>query len=135
MKSVERDLASYMEAVHPKQSLTDEAGGAWQSSLFQTLKRILSNPEPETFKTEWNTLLAFFHKHADEMFNENFMFRFQSTWKGSAKDYTTFRHLVYLAIRTANPQTRQQEARDIVLDRIVQGLDAQGATNLVNYYS
>jgi hypothetical protein len=135
MKSVERDLVSYMEAVHPKQAVNDEAGGAWQGSLFQTLKRILGNPDPEAFKTEWNTLLAFFHKHRDEMFNENFMFRFQSTWKGSAKDYTTFRHLVYLAIRTANPQTRQKEARDIVLDRITQGLSAQASTNLVNYYS
>lgn len=135
MKNIERDLLSYMEAVHPKQIITDEVGGAWQSSLFQTLKRILGNPDPEEFKVEWNTLLAFFHKHSAEMFNENFMFRFQHTWKGSAKDYVAFRNLVYTVIRTADPQTRQKESRDIVLDRITQGLDAQAATNLVNYYS
>ena len=134
MKSVELDLANYMEAVHPSKTVTGEFGAGWQNSLYQTLKRVINNTNPDTFKVEWNTLLNFFHRHQDEMFNENFIFRFGANWKGSAKDFTAFRHLVYLAVRTADPKTRQKEARDFSINRVIQGMPAHAANNLINFY-
>lgn len=134
MKSVELDLANYMEAVHPSKTVTGEFGAGWQNSLYQTLKRVINNTNPDTFKVEWNTLLNFFHRHQDEMFNENFIFRFGANWKGSAKDFTAFRHLVYLAVRTADPKTRQKEARDFSINRVIQGMPVHAANNLINFY-
>lgn len=135
MKTVERDLISYMESVDPKKSVSAEHGAEWQHSLFQTIKRVVNNPDPEAFKVEWAALLAFFHKHADAMFNENYMFRFQANWKGSPKDFNQFRHLVYMAIRTANPATRKKEFNDCNFGRTSSILPAAAANNLINFYS
>lgn len=135
MKTVERDLISYMESVDPKKSVSAEHGAEWQHSLFQTIKRVVNNPNPEEFKVEWAALLAFFHKHADAMFNENYMFRFQANWKGSPKDFNQFRHLVYMAIRTANPATRKKEFNDCNFGRTSSILPAAAANNLINFYS
>lgn len=135
MKTVERDLISYMESVDPKKSVSAEHGAEWQHSLFQTIKRVVNNPDPEAFKVEWAALLAFFHKHADTMFNENYMFRFQANWKGSPKDFNQFRHLVYMAIRTANPATRKKEFNDCNFGRTSSVLPAAASNNLINFYS
>jgi hypothetical protein len=132
---LERDLISYMESVDPKKSVSAEHGAEWQHSLFQTIKRVVNNPDPEAFKVEWAALLAFFHKHADAMFNENYMFRFQANWKGSPKDFNQFRHLVYMAIRTANPATRKKEFNDCNFGRASSILPAAAANNLINFYS
>lgn len=135
VKSVEMDLVTYMESVHPTKAMDPQAGADWQFSLLQTLKRVLGNKDPEVFKQQWRHLLAFFHQHADELFNENYMFRFQNHWKGSAKEFTTFRHLVFLAMTTANPQTRAEAVRSININRVVENLDAQSGTNLIAFYS
>lgn len=135
MKNVERDLISYMESVDPKKTVSAEQGAEWQHSLFQTIKRVVNNPNPEEFKVEWAALLAFFHKHADAMFNENYMFRFQANWKGSPKDFNQFRHLVYMAIRTANPATRKQEFELCNFGRASSILPQAAVNNLINFYS
>lgn len=135
MKSIERDLVSYMEAVDPSKPVTLEFGASWQNSLFVTIRRVINNQDPAVFRTEWSTLLAFFHKHQEQLFNENFMFRFQAGWKGSAVDFKMFRHLVYLAIRTADPKTRKSAVHDCNLGKIVEGLPATASSNLVSFYS
>lgn len=135
MKSIERDLTSYLENLHPSKAISPEHGAAWQDSLMQSIVRVINNPEPEDFKVEWSALLAFFHKHQAELFNENYMFRFGQAWKGSAKEFTDFRNLVYLAIRTANPATRKQEFVNCNFNRVLQTLSATASNNLINYYS
>lgn len=135
MKSVELDLISYLEAVDPSKSVTVEFGAGWQHSLFSTLRRVINNPDPQAFRTEWGAILAFFHKHEEKLFNENFMFRFQEGWKGSASDFKQFRHLAYLLIRTADPKTRKSAVLDCNLGRIVEGLSQTASANLVSFYS
>jgi len=46
-----------------------------------------------------------------------------------------FRHQTHLLMRTANPATRTQNLRDIVLDRITSNLTPQAANNLLAFYN
>lgn len=135
VRGIELELINYLEAVHPSKIVSEQHGADWQYSLLKSLKKVLETPDPETFKTQWKHVLGFVHQHSQTLFNENYMYRFQNHWKGSAKEFTVFRHLTYLLMRTANPTTRTQNLRDIVLDRITSNLTPQAANNLLAFYS
>ncbi len=135
VRGIELELINYLEAVHPSKIVSEQHGADWQYSLLKSLKKVLETPDPEAFKTQWKHVLGFVHQHSQTLFNENYMYRFQNHWKGSAKEFTVFRHLTYLLMRTANPATRTQNLRDIVLDRITSNLTPQAANNLLAFYS
>lgn len=135
VRGIELELINYLEAVHPSKIVSEQHGADWQYSLLKSLKKVLETPDPEAFKTQWKHVLGFVHQHSQTLFNENYMYRFQNHWKGSPKEFTVFRHLTYLLMRTADPATRTQNLRDIVLDRITNNLTQQASNNLLAFYS
>lgn len=135
VKALEMELVSYHEAMLPKKPIVPETGGIWQASLYATLTRVLDVADPESFKEQWRAILGYFHKYRGELFNSENMYRFASTWRGSPRDFKTYRQLVFLLIETADPKTRQANVRSIVLDRITIGLKPQGVVNLLNFYA
>ena len=134
MYKVELELIGYAEAMDKKNSMVPEAGGKWQYSLFKAIKSIFNAATQEAFNNEFNTILSFFNKNKDGIFNEKFIFRFPENWPGSPNEYTQNRRLIYLIIQTADPKTRRKALDEINMEMIAEGLTEAQRGMLFNFY-
>jgi len=132
---VEIDLIAYSEALDKSKIVSSEEGAKWQYSLFTTLKRTLNNPSQEEFNKEWTTILNFFHKNKDGIFNEYRMFLHLENWPGSPNEYIAFRSLVFLLIQTADPKVRKTYLRDKTTEQYGNFLTEHQKNTLLAYYS
>ena len=131
---VELDLISYAEAMGSNTAVVPEEGGRWQYSLFTSIKNVLNTADQNQFNKEWATILNFFHKNKNGIFNEKFLFRFAEHWTGSATEYTTARRLLFTLIQTADPKTRRTALASIKLDMVTEGLTEAQRVKLLNFY-
>lgn len=131
---VELELSQYAEAMDKQKVINPEEGGRWQYSLFTNIRAVLNANTQEDFNKEWNTILNFFNKNKDGVFNERFIFRFPEYWPGSAIEFVTFRRLVFVILETANVQTRKKKISDINLELVTENLTEAQKTRLVNFY-
>lgn len=131
---IESELTNYMEVMDPKKPIDPNVGAQWQYSLLQTMKSILNQPEFSVFAKEWTVLLNFFNKNKDEMFNENYMFRFPQNWTGSQTEFSQFRRLVFLAIQTADPKDRKKATSHMDMTKVTEGMTEAQASKLLNFY-
>ena len=132
---IELDLNNYAEAMDKTKAINPEEGGRWQYSLFNTIKSILNVPDQETFNKEWNTVLNYFNKNKDGIFNENFIFRFPQNWPGSPQEFTMHRRIVYTLIQTANPKTRNKVIADINMSMVTEGMTEKQRNHLNAFYN
>lgn len=130
----EFELNNYATAMDKSKSIIPEEGGKWQHSLYMLIKGTLNVPEQETFNQEWNTILQFFNKNKDGIFNEKFIFRFPEQWTGSATEFTSFRRLVYTIIQTADPKSRKKVLESINFDMVAEGLTEVQRNKLISFY-
>lgn len=131
---VELELSQYAEAMSKQKVINLEEGGRWQYSLFTNIRAVLNVSTQEKFNKEWSTILNFFNKNKDGIFNERFIFRFPEYWPGSAIEFVTFRRLVFVILETANAQTRKKKIADINLELVTENLTEAQKTRLVNFY-
>lgn len=131
---VELDLNSYAEAMDKKKAIVPEEGGKWQYSLYTTVKSILNAKTQEEFNAEWNTLLLFFNKNKEGIFNEKFIYRFPEQWPGSNNEFTSFRRIVYLIIQTADPKARKKGMAEINMTLVTEGLNEAQRNRLLAFY-
>jgi hypothetical protein len=132
---IELDLNNYAEAMDKTKAINPEEGGRWQYSLFNTIKSILNAPDQETFNKEWNTVLNYFNKNKDGIFNENFIFRFPQNWPGSPQEFTMHRRIVYTLIQTANPKTRNKTIAEINMSMVTEGMTEKQRNHLNAFYN
>ena len=132
---IELDLNNYAEAMDKTKAINPEEGGRWQYSLFNTIKSILNAPDQETFNKEWNTVLNYFNKNKDGIFNESFIFRFPQNWPGSPQEFTMHRRIVYTLIQTANPKTRNKTIADINMSMVTEGMTEKQRNHLNAFYN
>lgn len=131
---VELDLTSYAEAMDRSKSIVPEEGGKWQYSLFNTIKSVFAAKSQEEFNAEFNTILNFFNKNKEGIFNEKFIYRFPEHWSGSENEFTLHRRLVYLIIQTADPKGRKKALENINLEVVATGLTEDQKQKLFNFY-
>lgn len=131
---IELELNNYAEAMDPKKPINPEEGGRWQYSLFSVLKSILNSANQEEFNKEWNTVLGYFNKNKDGLFNEKFIFRFPEQWTGSSTEFTMFRRLVFTIIQTANPKNRKKALSEINMSLVTEGMTEPQKNKLLAYY-
>lgn len=131
---VELDLNGYAEAMAKTAAIVPEQGGQWQYSLFGSIKGILQTQDQEAFNQEWATLLQFFHKNKDGVFNEKFIFRFPEQWPGSTNEYTINRRVLYVILQTADVQTRAKALRELDLSLAFEGLSEDQRGKLFSFY-
>ena len=131
---VELDLIGYAEAMDSKKAVVPEEGGRWQYSLFTSIKSVLNTADQNQFNKEWATILNFFHKNKNGIFNEKFLFRFAEHWTGSTTEYTTARRLLFTLIQTADPETRRTALASIKLDMVTESLTEAQRVKLLNFY-
>lgn len=132
---VELELSNYAEAMSKNKPINPEEGGKWQNSLYLFMKSLLNTASQEEFNKEWSTLLNFFNKNKDGIFNETYMFRFPEHWTGSPNEYSTFRRLVYLAIQSADPKARRKVTEHINMQTVGEGLSETQKQRLFSYYN
>ena len=132
---IELDLNNYAEAMDKTKAINPEEGGRWQYNLFNTIKSILNTADQETFNKEWTTLLNYFNKNKDGIFNENFIFRFPQNWPGSPQEFTMHRRIVYTLIQTANPKTRNKTIAEINMSMVTEGMTEKQRNHLNAFYN
>ncbi len=131
---VELELNGYAEAMDRTKSIIPEEGGKWQYSLFTTIKSVFAAKSQEEFNSEFNTILQFFNKNKEGIFNEKFIFRFPEYWSGSQNEFSFFRRVVYLIIQTADVKGRKKALEQINLGMVAEGLTEPQRNMLFNYY-
>lgn len=131
---VELELTGYAEAMDKKNTMVPEVGGKWQYSLYKAIKNTFGAASQEVFNSEFNTILSFFNKNKDGIFNEKFIFRFPENWPGSQNEYTQNRRLVYLIIQTADPKARRKALDEINMEMVAEGLQEDQKQKLFNFY-
>jgi len=132
---VELDLTNYAEAMDKEKAINPEEGGRWQYSLYTTIKDILNAKDQEEFNKEWNTVLTFFNKNKDGIFNENFIYRFPEHWPGSATEYTTFRRIIHVILQTADVKNRKKTVESIKFDMVTEHLTEDQKNKLFAFYN
>lgn len=131
---IELELISYNEAMKRGKAIVPQEGGKWQYSLFNTIKSVFSAKTQEEFNAEFNTILNFFNKNKDGIFNEKFIFRFPQHWPGSDNEYSLARRLIYLIIQTADPSKRKKALDSINLESVTNGLTEDQKQKLFSFY-
>lgn len=131
---VELELTGYAEAMDKKNTVVPEQGGKWQYSLFKAIKSCFAAKSQEDFNNEFNTILSFFNKNKDGIFNEKFIFRFPENWPGSPTEYTQNRRLVYLIIQTADAKARKKALEQINMEMVAEGMTEAQKQMLFNFY-
>lgn len=131
---VELELTQYAEHMDRTKTIDPVEGGKWQYSLFTLVKSILNADNQEVFNKEWATLLNFFNKNKEGIFNDNFIFRFPEQWPGSATEFTQFRRLIYTAIHTADPKTRKKNLAEIAIETVAEGMNQNQRNKLISFY-
>lgn len=131
---VELELTGYAEAMDKAKPMVPADGGKWQYSLFKAIKSIFLAKSQEDFNNEFNTVLSFFNKNKDGVFNEKFIFRFPENWPGSQSEYTQNRRLVYLIIQTADPKGRKKALDQINMEMVAEGMTEAQKQMLFNFY-
>lgn len=131
---VELELIGYTEAMDKAKPMVPADGGKWQYSLFKAIKSIFLAKSQEDFNNEFNTVLSFFNKNKDGIFNEKFIFRFPENWPGSQAEYTQNRRLVYLIIQTADPKGRKKALDQINMEMVAEGMTEAQKNYLYNFY-
>lgn len=131
---IELDLISYAEAMDKKNVMVPEQGGKWQYTLFKTIKNCFTAATQDIFNTEFGTVVNFFQKNKEGIFNEKFIFRFPENWPGSQNEYTQNRRLIYLIIQTSDPKTRRKNMNDINMEMVAEGMSEVHKQLLFNYY-
>lgn len=131
---VELELSGYAEAMDKKNTMVPEVGAKWQYSLFKAIKSIFNAATQEAFNNEFNTVLSFFNKNKDGIFNEKFIFRFPENWPGSQNEFTQNRRLIYLIMQTADPKARRKALDEINMEMVAEGLTEPQKQMLFNFY-
>lgn len=131
---IELELTNYAEAMDKKNTIVPEEGGKWQYTLFKTIKSCFAATSQDVFNAEFNTIINFFQKNKDGIFNEKFIFRFPENWPGSQNEYTQNRRLLYLIIQTTDPKTRKKVLEQINMEIVAEGMTESQKQMLFNYY-
>lgn len=130
----ELELTNYAEAMNKNNTIIPEQGGKWQYSLFNIIKSCFEAKTQEEFNREFATILNFFQKNKDGIFNEKFIFRFPENWPGSDVEYTQNRRIIYLIIQTADPKTRKKALEQINMELVSEGMPEAHKQMLFNFY-
>lgn len=134
-KTVINSLKKYADNMDPKKPMSPAQGTMHQYELCQTLRYAL-NTDPDTFKELWQFVLAFAHKHAAGVFSDRYIFRFPDQWQWSEEMLMAHQRLVNIIKLTANPQTRANGLKQVVLGRSMEvGFTNRGQQNILNFYS
>ncbi|EKD89595.1 MAG: hypothetical protein ACD_33C00036G0006 [uncultured bacterium] len=130
----EMALVAYLEVMGKTKIVNPEEGGKQQYGLWLTIQEILNSKDQQEFNNAWNTILNFTNKHKDDVFNENFIFRFPEYWTGSDKEFSNFRRLVYLIITSNNVSTRKKSLESINLEKTCETLSEMQKNKIFNFY-
>lgn len=131
---VELELVGYAEAMDKAKTVVPAEGAKWQYALYKAIKNTFLAKSQEDFNNEFNTILSFFNKNKDGIFNEKFIFRFPENWPGSQNEYTQNRRLVYLIIQSADPKNRKKSLESINMEMIAEGMTEPQKQMLFNFY-
>lgn len=113
----------------------DETGAAAnQTSLYHTMTKLL-RLEGRDFMDGWTMLLDFVNANRTTMFSEKQCFRGIRTMKLSDRERQNFEQLMNLVIRTANPNTRYAQVKDINFEVVLRGIsDETIRQRVMSYY-
>lgn len=130
---VRQTLSDYAAGMGPGVKVTEEEAAGFQQSLYRTFVRVL-NMQGREFVDGWTTILDFINNNRNTLFTEKKANRGWSLLKMADRDRKNFEQILDLAIRTADPSTRYDKARNTNLGVALRGITSESARQLIMQY-
>lgn len=140
-KRIIQALKVFSEKMIPRTSLDPAVAFSAQWELLGHLRSLLEK-DYEDFRKGWNALLIYFHRHRGVDSSSEYSplsrintDRYLDYWKRDDSTRELYTRLLTLVRMTANPETRQKDIRNIVIERVGEGiLSDRALTNLKSFY-
>lgn len=134
LKSVVRDMSTYIAAMNMAAPVDKETGKKHQFRLLQTIRTALDTKDYAEAAVCYDALLFMVARNLDTTFNERLICRF--IYQLSERDQIIFSNLVNIIINTANPRTRAVGLKTVDLKLAIKRVGGGYiATNMLNFYS
>lgn len=128
-------LADYVAGMAPGKPLTNEAGVAFQMSLWNSIKIMLAKQGSE-FVLHYSEMLKTIRENRRGAFSERHLFRFFEYLRISSEDRRNFERLLNLMVVTCDPGLRQLALRQVDMRSSLSGLKSeQQRQNICAYYA
>lgn len=126
-------LSAYAAGMGPGVKVTEAEAAGFQQSLYRTFVRVL-NMQGREFVDGWTLILDFLNNNRNTLFTEKKRNRGWGQLKMATRDRTTFEQILDLAIRTADPATRYENARNVNLGVALRGITSEASRQLIMQY-
>lgn len=131
----------YCERFRPRAPVEGTQAVSWQYEFLIHLLKLI-NSEYDTFKGGWNALLVFFKMNHGRSsvsnkspISDGPSSRFGPHWERGEESWAAYKNLFELLRSTRDPETRKENVKKIVLERVAPGLITEdGLRNLRRFY-
>lgn len=136
-KSLVHALKKYMEDMQPGKPMTAIQGSQHQMRLWETLRGVVENPNPEEFRRQMFIVRAFFKRHANDKtaLNDHYIHRFADAWPRNPQQLSAMQRMVNIFQLTADPLTTAENLKHVDLARSLSTHFTEGIRQrVISYY-
>jgi len=133
LEAVVERLDSYVTNMSGARPIDPRDGGGYQTALWNCLRQVL-NADAQQFSLQWSEVLATFHKHRRDAFDERMLYRFFGDMRITGANQRSFERILGLITRTADPATRAMAYKQVDIRSIMASLENEAITEKVNAY-
>lgn len=116
--SILTSIEGYIAAMNPLKPMSDKDAAIHVAQLYAAMCNMVTQARVTDARLGWFLFLMLVQRHKDGVFNERYAMRGVPSWPASSDDTVTFGMLIALAIKTADPETRQAHKAEITFGTI-----------------
>lgn len=121
---IKSNLDEYFKGMGPSRRVSEADAASYQTLMYNTLVRILAMRGRE-FTDSWGEVLDFVNANLKTMFDAGRAFRGIGQLNLSSRDRKNFEQLMNLLIKTANPATRYQQAKNTSFETVLRDMPSE----------
>jgi len=121
---IKSNLDEYFKGMGPGRRVSEADAAGYQTLMYNTLVRVLAMRGRE-FTDSWGEVLDFVNANLKTMFDAGRAFRGIGQLNLSSRDRKNFEQLMNLLIKTANPATRYQQAKNTSFETVLRDMPSE----------
>ena len=132
--SITTAMMTYVEKL--KSAKNPEQKADAQVLFFNTMKTALDAENQQEFRREWNTILNFVNKHADQI-NPMTMLQGSDMWAYGLEQHTAYRTLAFMAYMSRDPEDRfnRKDFDGAVVARVIGTISQEAVNRISSFYN
>jgi hypothetical protein len=128
-------LTEYSAKMAPRRPVTEKDGALMQKQLFDAIISLI-NKEDEHFTQLWSAVLRYVEKEISGVFSHTHAFRFMDNVPLNPEQCQAFASLMHLLRLTGAPSSRQENLKQVSLDKTLQvGVTDSGRQRVLAFYA